>query len=62
MEEADAEADAETGHTARKELQPIGIGAHAPTRGTATAIAEGGTATGGTLQPPAPIRLRFGTP
>jgi len=60
-DDAMEEADADTWHTARKELPPSGSGAQAPTRGTAAATVEGGTAPGVALQPPAPIRLRFGT-
>jgi len=56
------EADADPRQLGRTKLPPSGSGAHAPTRGTAAAIVEGGTATGGAPQAPAPTRLRFGKP
>ena len=56
------EADADTRQPAKTKLPPSGSGAHAPTRGTATATEEGGTGMAGAQHPPAPTRLRFGTP
>ena len=56
------EADADTGQPARTKLPPSGSGAQTPTRGTATATAEGGTVKAGAQHPPAPTCLRFSTP
>jgi hypothetical protein len=55
------EADVDTKQHVMTELPPSGSGAHAPTRGTATATEAGGTATAGAPQPTAPTRLIFGT-
>ena len=56
------EDEADRGHLARIELPPNGSGAQTHTRAAHAPTVEDGTATGGAPPPPAPTRLRFGTP
>ena len=56
------EDEADGGQPARTVLPPSGSGARTHTRSAQAPAVEDGTATGGAPPPPAPTRLRFGTP